>query len=103
MIVFSDSLNIERCLELRNWADKHSIKSSFGVGTFFTSTPSTTLLTADDFLKRKDVEKSQPMNIVIKLRSANGEPCVKLSDDLTKNTGLEDQVRLVKEQLGLLS
>ena len=39
IIVFSDSLNIERCLELRNWADKHSIKSSFGVGTFFTSTP----------------------------------------------------------------
>jgi nicotinate phosphoribosyltransferase len=60
-------------------------------------------LIADDFLKRKDVDKSQPMNIVIKIRSADGQPCVKISDDLSKNTGLEDQVRWVKEQLGLLS
>ena len=40
-IVFSDSLNVERCLELKKWADKHGIGSSFGVGTFFTSTPDT--------------------------------------------------------------
>jgi nicotinate phosphoribosyltransferase len=57
---------------------------------------------ADDYLKKRAVEKSKPMNIVIKIRSADGQPCVKISDDLTKNTGLEDQVRLVKEQLGLL-
>jgi nicotinate phosphoribosyltransferase len=105
-IVFSDSLDIERCLELKKWADKHGIGSSFGVGTFFTSNhhPSSLArrLMADDYLKKRAVEKSKPMNIVIKIRSADGQPCVKISDDLTKNTGLEDQVRLVKEQLGLL-
>jgi hypothetical protein len=36
-IVFSDSLDVERCLELKNWADRHGIGSSFGVGTFLTS------------------------------------------------------------------
>ena len=56
----------------------------------------------DDFLKKRNIDKSQPMNIVIKIRSADGQPCVKISDDLSKNTGLDDQVRLVKEQLGLL-
>jgi nicotinate phosphoribosyltransferase len=60
------------------------------------------LILIDDFLKNEDVEKSKPLNIVIKLRSADGQPCVKISDDLTKNTGMEDQVRWVKEQLGLL-
>ena len=59
-------------------------------------------LIVDDFLKKHSVEKSKPMNIVIKIRSAGGQPCVKISDDLSKNTGLEDQVRRVKEQLGLL-
>jgi nicotinate phosphoribosyltransferase len=60
------------------------------------------MLIKDDFLKKRAVEVSQPLNIVIKIRSADGQPCVKISDDLSKNTGLEDQVRLVKEQLGLL-
>jgi len=102
-IVFSDSLDIDRCLELKKWADKHGIRSSFGVGTFFTSPVSIiSRLMEDDFLKKRAVEKSNPMNIVIKIRSADGQPCVKISDDITKNTGLEDQVRLVKEQLGLL-
>ena len=59
-------------------------------------------LLGDDFLKKRENRKSKAMNIVIKLRSADGQPCVKLNDDLNKNTGVEDQVRLVKEQLGLL-
>ena len=36
-IVFSDSLDVDKCLELRKWAKKHGIGSSFGVGTYFTS------------------------------------------------------------------
>jgi nicotinate phosphoribosyltransferase len=38
-IVFSDSLDVERCLELKAWSDLHGIGSSFGIGTFLTSTP----------------------------------------------------------------
>jgi nicotinate phosphoribosyltransferase len=52
-IVFSDSLDIERCLELKKWADKHGIGSSFGVGTFFTSIhPPITLSLCPAYLPR---------------------------------------------------
>ena len=50
--------------------------AAFGIGTFFTN----------DFksLSSKGKEKSKALNIVIKLASINGLPCVKISDDLTK-------------------
>ena len=49
---------------------------SFGIGTFLTN----------DFctLSSGSIEKNKPLNIVIKLSSVNGLPCVKISDDLTK-------------------
>jgi nicotinate phosphoribosyltransferase len=36
-IVFSDGLNVERCIELCKYAFEKGIKPSFGVGTFMTS------------------------------------------------------------------
>lgn len=39
--------------------------------------------------------------MVIKLRYVNGIECVKISDDLTKNTGDEETVRAVKKIFGL--
>lgn len=36
-IVFSDSLNVDKCLELKAAAEKEDLQPSFGVGTFFTS------------------------------------------------------------------
>lgn len=49
---------------------------SFGIGTFLTN----------DFYTASSggVEKSKALNIVIKLSSVDEEPCVKISDDLTK-------------------
>jgi len=41
------------------------------------------------------------LNIVIKLSSINDLPVVKISDDLTKNTGDEEEVRMVKRRFGL--
>ena len=58
------------------WSDPCARVAAFGIGTFFTN----------DFksLSSKGKEKSKALNIVIKLASINGLPCVKISDELTK-------------------
>lgn len=54
----------------------------------------------DDYTKKATGEKSQPLNIVIKIATANGSPAVKLSDNLGKNTGDQAKVLEVKKTLG---
>ena len=39
VIVFSDSLNVENCLEYKVIAEEAGFKPTFGVGTYFTSKP----------------------------------------------------------------
>jgi nicotinic acid phosphoribosyltransferase len=50
--------------------------ATFGIGTNFTN----------DFKTKSSggKEKSKPLNIVIKIASAGGKPCVKLSDEPSK-------------------
>ncbi|KAJ5273846.1 Nicotinate phosphoribosyltransferase-related protein [Penicillium angulare] len=91
-VVFSDSLDIESCLEYKNLAEKSGFIPSFGVGTFFTN----------DYLNKTTGEKSKPLNIVIKIASANGRPAVKLSDNMGKNTGDSSKVAEVKKTLGYI-
>jgi nicotinate phosphoribosyltransferase len=54
----------------------------------------------DDYLNTTTQEKSKPLNIVIKIATANGRPAVKLSDNLGKNTGDHEKVLEVKKTLG---
>jgi nicotinate phosphoribosyltransferase len=68
VIVFSDSLNIERCLEYKKAAEEAGFQPTFGVGTFLTN----------DFVRTADGTKSTPMNIVIKLSSANNNAAIKI-------------------------
>ncbi|OJA12893.1 hypothetical protein AZE42_12780 [Rhizopogon vesiculosus] len=42
-------------------------------------------------------EKSKALNMVIKLGSIDGKECVKISDEITKNTGVPEAVTKVKE------
>ncbi|KAL5358902.1 Quinolinate phosphoribosyl transferase [Aspergillus floccosus] len=89
-VVFSDSLDIEHCLEYKVIAEEAGFRPVFGVGTFFTN----------DFVNKSNGEKSKPLNIVIKIATANGRPAVKLSDNMGKNTGDKETVQSVKKRLG---
>ena len=89
-IVFSDSLNVDKCLEYKAAAEAAGFSATFGIGTFFTN----------DFQHLSADKKSTPLNIVIKLSSASGRPAIKISDNIGKNTGDETTVHEVKEKLG---
>lgn len=106
-IVFSDSLNIELCLEYMRAAEEAGFNPTFGIGTFLTSK---WLLSrqpmdranpfSDDFTHSSNGSKSAPLNIVIKISSASGRPAIKISDNVGKNTGDANTVNKVKETLG---
>lgn len=89
-IIFSDSLNVDRCLEYKQVAEEAGFAPSFGIGTFFTN----------DFVHKSDGKKSAPLNIVIKLSRAGGRPAIKISDNIGKNTGNSKTVAEVKKRLG---
>lgn len=89
-IVFSDSLDIEHCLDYKKLAEEAGFTPVFGVGTFLTN----------DFTNKSNGKKSKPLNIVIKIASANGRSAVKLSDNMGKNTGDKTVVQAVKKRLG---
>jgi len=94
LVVYSDSLNVDKCLRLQKQANELGLeKVSFGIGTFLTND----FRTASSGGK----EKSKALNMVIKLSSVNGKPCIKISDDLTKNIGDEATVEYVKRLYNL--
>ncbi|KAG6333326.1 hypothetical protein ID866_5759 [Astraeus odoratus] len=94
-IIYSDAVTLEKALELKQQCDEMGFTCSFGIGTFLTN----------DFRTKSSSyrEKSKALNMVIKLNSINGRPCVKISDDLEKNTGDAATVEFVKKKYGLLA
>ncbi len=91
-IVFSDSLNVDKAIEIKNYCGDR-IGATFGIGTNLTN----------------DVGNGiTGMNIVMKLfrckmtQKEQWHECVKLSDVKGKHTGSANEIRLAQETLGLL-
>ena len=85
-LTYAPGLNVDKCLELQQYAREVGIQAGFGVGTHLTN----------DFQKASNPqEKSRALNIVLKISSINGHPTVKISDELTKNTGDADEIAYV--------
>ncbi|PAV24028.1 nicotinate phosphoribosyltransferase [Pyrrhoderma noxium] len=86
-IIYSDALNIEKALKIKAQCDEIGFTCSFGIGTFLTN----------DFARISDnQQRSRALNMVIKLAEVNGEPCIKISDEIMKNTGDPNGVKKVK-------
>ncbi|RDB31038.1 putative nicotinate phosphoribosyltransferase [Hypsizygus marmoreus] len=89
LLVYSDALNVDKVVRLQKQADELGLaKVSFGIGTHLTN----------DFKTASSggTEKSKALNMVIKLASVDGKPCVKISDDLTKNMGDKATIEHIK-------
>ncbi|KAJ3295137.1 nicotinate phosphoribosyltransferase [Borealophlyctis nickersoniae] len=93
LMVFSDSLNVDRCLKIQSYVAEHGggFVPIFGIGTFFTN----------DFKRKSNGKPSEPMNIVIKLHQCDGKFVVKLSEDKSKSQGDENAVRQALETFKL--
>ncbi|KAG8740189.1 nicotinate phosphoribosyltransferase [Ceratobasidium sp. 414] len=87
VIVFSDGLDVEHALEIKKEVDKTGFIAVFGIGTFLTN----------DYKRLDNGERSMPLNMVIKLSSIEGKLCVKISDEISKNTGDPNTVKKVKQ------
>ncbi|KAG6840932.1 hypothetical protein C0991_003190 [Blastosporella zonata] len=93
-IVFSDSLSVDKAISLQKQTDELGLeKVSYGIGTFLTN----------DFRTASSggTDKSKALNMVIKLASVDCKPCIKISDDLTKNTGDQATLEHVKRLYNL--
>ncbi|KAJ2511989.1 nicotinate phosphoribosyltransferase [Coemansia sp. RSA 1939] len=87
VVVFSDGLNPESAILIKKSCGRYAMNCSFGIGTNFTN----------DFNCASDQsQKSNAVNIVIKLFKCNGKPCIKLSDSPTKHSGDPAEVTTAK-------
>ncbi|PLW12848.1 hypothetical protein PCANC_16427 [Puccinia coronata f. sp. avenae] len=98
LAIFSDGLDVETCCELRKFCDSKGLVEIYGIGTHLTNDFSQEHPSADP-QSQDQVTQSKPLNIVIKLTSANEKPCVKLSDAMEKAIGPPQEIARIRSIL----
>ncbi|KAF8753533.1 Nicotinate phosphoribosyltransferase [Rhizoctonia solani] len=91
VIVFSDGLDVELSIKIQKAIEEAGFIGAYGIGTFLTN----------DYKRMDNGQRSKPLNMVIKIASVEGQPCVKISDDITKNTGDPEVVAQIKKRFGI--
>lgn len=87
-VVFSNGLNVERCIEIHNYCAGR-VKDSYGVGTHITC----------------DIDGAKPSNIVVKLTKGRitelreWHNCIKLSCDKGKSLGNKEKCAYILSQI----
>lgn len=87
-VVFSNGLNVERCIEIHNYCAGR-VKDSYGVGTHITC----------------DIDGAKPSNIVVKLTRGRitelreWHDCIKLSCDKGKTLGNKEKCAYILSQI----
>lgn len=107
VIIYSDALDVKKCIDLAEFSKQLGIGAAFGVGTHLTNDFAQTKeeggiegnVDDDSSADSSHGTPSKALNMVIKLHSINGRSAVKISDELTKNTGDKDEIEACKKQL----
>lgn len=90
LVIFSDGLDVDRIVDLQTkFAGR--CRPSFGWGTLLTN----------DFRGLTAADALAPFSLVCKATSANGRPCVKISDNPRKATGPADEIARYKRVFGV--
>lgn len=80
-IIFSDGLDVDLAIKIKQYCDEKGIRCSAGIGTHFTNDFNGPL---------------KALNMVIKLVKLDGVNVVKLSDDVGKAIGERDAIRIAR-------
>ena len=90
MVIFSDGLDVDRITDLHSRFSGRC-RPSFGWGTLLTN----------DFRGLTPDDRLAPFSLVCKAVSANGRPCVKLSDNPNKAMGPPEEIARYKRVFGV--
>ncbi len=102
LIIFSDGLDVKAMIRISEHF-KGQINVAFGWGTLFTNDFMDCHPRRDETIEEFGMtwgELFRPFSVVCKVVTANGRPCVKLSDNVEKATGEKEAVARYLEVFG---